>query len=401
MTAADLGPVPGAAATPTRPAEYAAAVRRHLDHLSPEQREELTGGLEADLAEALGDRSDGTAPADLTAVFGPPAAYAEELCRAAGLPVHAERSGPRSLGSVLLAPWTTLRSQAEEGVAELRKTSWGPGLEEFVLTLRPVGWVVRGWAVIAALGVVLGLGGQGSYLPAVFPTNLGHALVMLAAVVVSIQWGRGRWLRGGTLGWLRGVTTTLAVVAIVPILGVTASAVTSQGGYRVDTEYIYTDPVAGVWVDGEQATNLFAYDADGVLVERFQLVDQEGRAVVLTETDSDDEFMPVGSDEALHPVAALSQYGDVRRNVFPRIGARWEHLSWLESQERWLLVDPDHLVTPSAPVLALSPLLAPGVEPGSPQAAGDADGSSPPTSPTPSSSTSPPPRPSGSTPPTK
>ena len=90
---------------------YAAAVRSHLADLSPEQVDDLTDGLEADLAEALEDREGpvvtgeipigraavdagipsppdgaaGSAVIDLTRRFGPAAAYAAELRAAAGL----------------------------------------------------------------------------------------------------------------------------------------------------------------------------------------------------------------------------------------------------------------------------------------------------------------------------
>ena len=44
-------------APPPAVAEYANSVRAHLEGLDPETLDELTGGLEADLAEALSERS--------------------------------------------------------------------------------------------------------------------------------------------------------------------------------------------------------------------------------------------------------------------------------------------------------------------------------------------------------
>lgn len=89
---------------------YAAEVRAHLADLSPEQVDDLTDGLEADLAEALadmpgalrplpegGDLPDGGATTllDVAARFGPAAGYAAELRSAAGLDPAAPGPRPR------------------------------------------------------------------------------------------------------------------------------------------------------------------------------------------------------------------------------------------------------------------------------------------------------------------
>ena len=74
---------------------YAQAVRLHVADLGPEVTEDLTGGLEADLTEALADAAPVAARAgdphddvvlDLTSYFGTAEAYATELRAAAGLP---------------------------------------------------------------------------------------------------------------------------------------------------------------------------------------------------------------------------------------------------------------------------------------------------------------------------
>ena len=48
---------------------YAAAVRSHLVDLGPEVLDDLTGGLEADLAESVADALDGAAPTDAVERF--------------------------------------------------------------------------------------------------------------------------------------------------------------------------------------------------------------------------------------------------------------------------------------------------------------------------------------------
>ena len=74
-----------AAGGPDDVGAYVAAVRARLDDLAPEEVEELTGGLEADLAEALAGFDE--TPRQR---FGDPAAYADELRAAADLPPRRE-----------------------------------------------------------------------------------------------------------------------------------------------------------------------------------------------------------------------------------------------------------------------------------------------------------------------
>ena len=66
-------------------AGYAAAVRRSLADLGPEQVDDLTDDLEADLAEALDDERHVAHGRGLLEQFGPPEDYAAELRAAAGL----------------------------------------------------------------------------------------------------------------------------------------------------------------------------------------------------------------------------------------------------------------------------------------------------------------------------
>ena len=74
-------------------AQYAEAARAALADLGPDQVDDLTDGLEANLADALAD--DGRARrGSLFDEFGPPDVYAAELRAAAGLaPAGAQREG--------------------------------------------------------------------------------------------------------------------------------------------------------------------------------------------------------------------------------------------------------------------------------------------------------------------
>ena len=74
-----------------RSSDFVAAVRRHFADLDPEEREELLGGLEADIADLVAERGPGA--------LGDPDAYAAELRAAAGPAVR--RSGrPRPVAGV-------------------------------------------------------------------------------------------------------------------------------------------------------------------------------------------------------------------------------------------------------------------------------------------------------------
>ncbi len=62
---------------------FVAEVERRLADLTAEERDELVGGLRADLADRLADH-DGPEPPEQ--VLGDPASYAAELRAAAGFP---------------------------------------------------------------------------------------------------------------------------------------------------------------------------------------------------------------------------------------------------------------------------------------------------------------------------
>ena len=139
--------------------EYVQQVRAELADLPPDDVEELTGGLEADLAERLAESPDGLAG------LGSPQVYAAELRSAAGLPARGSAGG-NGLG----AWWRHLREVAALAARDPRLARVRRLAEE----LRPVGWVVRGAALgfvyvrltdqyheawwIAAVAVVAGIG---------------------------------------------------------------------------------------------------------------------------------------------------------------------------------------------------------------------------------------------------
>lgn len=261
--------------------EFAAAVRRSLSDLGHDVVDELTDGLEADLAEKLAEGAE----------LGDPTAYAEELRAAAGV------DAPRRIGAV---------ERARHDIAELR--SWFRPLldlpavvaiRSFLTALRPVWWVARGWALfylIAGLTVV--------------PQNMWDYPVLAALVLVSVQWGRGRWL---PWRWSRAGVIALSVIAVIalPFALISANSRLAGNNYEYVEEYV----PEGLFHNGEQVTNIFAYGPDGEPLTGVQLFDQNGTPLELYRDSnyvwdyySDGERLLVPSDD----VPARSGW-----NVFP------------------------------------------------------------------------------------
>lgn len=264
MSVLDAGVVAGVA-------DYAARVRAALADLGPDQVDDLTDGLEANLADALAD--DGRAHrGGLVEEFGTPDAYAAELRTAAGLTPAAPR---HPLRDALAGRWREAFAIDDAVLAALRaKRGWGP-VEEVLVAVRPAWWVLRGW-VLAQLALRLATvePTEAWWLP----SGLVGWAVLAVAVVASVQWGRGHWV--ARRGWhvVASLVSTVCAVAAVVLLFWLPAADRQQeaelSALRGST------PPDGVVVDGERATNLFVYDADGRPVEAAQVVDQDGRPVV-------------------------------------------------------------------------------------------------------------------------
>lgn len=270
---------------------YAAQVRTHLSDLPSEQVDDLTDGLEADLAEALADPDarpvtgevptvrlpvDGTADTvvlDLAARFGDPADYAAELRTAAGLPLAPEAGGP-DLGPTrweeIVAWW------GEQKEAATGHPAW-PSVSSFALAVRPAWWVARGWVLF---GILFSLNSTEGTVVA--PGGLLEWIVFLGLVWLSVEYGRGRRALPRPV---RRLAVGLSVVAAVFLLpGVAAMAAPDEVRYE-DSAYSDVPPVDGVYVDGSRVTNLFVYDADGEYVQHAQVLDNQGRAVRVDEPD--------------------------------------------------------------------------------------------------------------------
>lgn len=283
-------------------ADFARRVREALADLGPDQVDDLTDGLEANLVEAMADES--RAGATLVDRFGDPEAYASELRAAAGLEAGTTARRREPLRS-------RLARAARRRLVRLRATRWWPPVEDLLLALRPVWWVLRGWVLWK---VVAAMGGEMT----VMPQQLASFVLLLVLVVASSQWGRGRWRLRGRLR--HGVTavSVFAAVAAVP----TVLIVWSYGPTYDQTTYVTeVNPSAGVFVGSEPATNLFVYDAQGRRVPDALVYDQDGRPVVLGQQ--------VGDDGTRVSVPWSDESGSVRANAYPwGVTADDQNLTW-------------------------------------------------------------------------
>lgn len=284
--------------------EFAQGVRAALADLPAEEVDDLTEGLEADLAEAYAE--------DLQRELPDPAAYATELRAAAGLPLRTKaKSGV--LSSLKLG-WKDTR--ADLAVA-IRRNPALASAAEFLVTLRPVWWITRAWLaawlVASFFGNERGFGMAGTWW-----------LVFVAFAVVSVQWGRGRW-HGKGVPALIVVGNVVAVLAFLPA---TTSAGQNSGGYEMGFE----DGVAGATNDppalalhGQPVTNIYAYGADGKPLDHVQLFDQAGHP--LDPFDVESGSQPCGDEDCMSLVRpSLLETGQSVRNVFPLnlVRAQWD-----------------------------------------------------------------------------
>lgn len=303
---------------------YAQAVRLHLADLGPDVVDELTDGLEADLADAVADRSagiadaDGDAPTlDLAAVFGTASDYAAELRSAAGLPEAGDPARARGLQ----ARARRLRTEWLRVCEPLTSSATWARLRDFALSLRPAGWVARGWILAALLDAAVRDDGWHSLVPR-------HEVALfwyLVAVVISVQWGRGKWMPWRWVKVLTLVATVAAFLGILPMADATTSMMRAAR---------QPSPAAqlgvgshGVIVDGERVQNIFPFDAEGRPLENVQLFDERGRPI-LTQAHWDSQWivLPDGSWGTMWGTA--TDDGQTRWNIFPLLALPDGDIFW-------------------------------------------------------------------------
>ena len=289
-----------------RVAAYVREVRTELADLPMDDVDDLTGGMEADLTE-LARESGG----DLIGRLGSPGLYAAELRAAAGLPGRVAGSGRRRrpLGDAVT------RARASFGMLKEQHPRLGSAAA-FLVTLRPAWWLLRGYLAAWALWSILSGHNRG-----VRPYSFLHVVMALAAIVISVQLGRG-WLRQGAfLRPLLGIANVLLVVAAF------VASISTHVNYY-DTRSGYSPP-PGLSLNGGQVGNIYAYDSDGNRITGVRLFDQDGRPL---NADTDPNGNPAGIDVNGNPVGVVrDSSGAPLGNVYPRAVA---------GSDPWLVTDP-------------------------------------------------------------
>jgi hypothetical protein len=291
--------------TTTSPAlairDFAAAVRAALSDLPSEDVEELTDGLEADLTEQAEDLdAEGFDPGDAVG-------YADELRAAAGLPVRGKPRLPSAWTANKLRAWAS--AQRSNLARKARSTVIGSHTLDFFISLRPFWWVLRGWAVYKVITALV----IGNSIASTLPSNGGEWVLLLLFVTVSVQWGRGRWLPWSWLPPLRTLVSVCSIIAL-PLLLVLATPWSSSAD-----QYLEDYVPQGLLLDGNEVSNVFAYDSDGQPLTGVQLFDQDGKPLTTVGDPNATPWVTTYGDDGTEVILVPSSDvpGRTGWNVFP------------------------------------------------------------------------------------
>jgi hypothetical protein len=327
---------------------FVAQVRSRLGDLSPEDRDDLTEGLAADLSDLVEEQG--------TDVLGDPAAYATELRLAAGLTETTDRRSRRTTRQGFAAWLDGNRAYWDRLV---QRPSLAPAWE-LAVAVRPAWWVLRAWV---ALGFGLFLVGHERDI-AVIPEPgdepvLGF-LALVVAVVLSAQIGRGKLWPGreGDPGPLGGrlllVGLNLFAVLLVPVmLNMQVTESQAQRWYGA-AGWQAVERTPGLRVDGHEVGNVFAYNNKGRPLTGVQLFDEKGRPVSVDPHVEGNYLTPAGMVTA-YPWLNGSQE---LWNVFP-LPVR-EQRSARRPDGAWTSTDPP--AVPESPMVVVPPVTLPSPE---------------------------------------
>lgn len=247
---------------------YVTAVRERLSDLTDDEREELVGGLEADLSDLVAERGVEALP--------DPAEYAAELRVAAGFSAQAverRRHGRRSA----LMSWLDRAGETWHGWVEADEHLGLPALAQ---SLRPLWWVLRALCATALLAEVFGS-------QSIFGLTLNRALLAAVLILISVQIGREVWFPGTvvrrSLSLRLGlVALNLFAIALLPVMFTRFFSAHDPYAYRYEQSSSQS-PGDGLSFNGEPIANIYPYDAQGHLLTGVQLVDRQGRRLTVTQ----------------------------------------------------------------------------------------------------------------------
>jgi hypothetical protein len=288
-------------------AEYAADVRAQFADLPEADSAELLEDLEDHLREVEAEDA-GT----LRERLGEPAMYARELRQAAGLPEPGEGSGAGTSAAASVSWRRALRAsvRAKAAEAERRIRSYRAGREvlDFLPTLRPAWWVLRGWVAVRVLEVMttqVDAWHGVSLVPSVGDSTFLGFLALLVAIPFSVHLGRAR-LSGR---WRRRLVTAGEGVLILFTVGMALSSIGDGGDSGSAAWRVASDQQAsmsGLVEDGKPISNLYVYDQNGKLLDGVLVYDQDGQQVSVT-------GQPVVDSDGW-----LDGNGQVLMNIYPR-----------------------------------------------------------------------------------
>jgi hypothetical protein len=238
--------------------DYAREVRAALADVPAERSAELLDDLEEHLAEVA---LEGDGP--LAERLGPPAEYAAELRRSAGLTEEVAAAGE---------PWRVNLSRRLDPLHASRPVV---AVADFLPELRPAWWVLRAWGGLLAVDAIFM--GSGSFP---VPTlGLGPILGLVltgAAVTWSVRLGLRARANPG-----RGNPPLAVLVngALAALVVVAVFAVAARPDSAVASDYPEPGPSTLQHEDGTPITNIHPFSSTGEPLSGVLLYDQDGRPI--------------------------------------------------------------------------------------------------------------------------
>ncbi|ACU70120.1 conserved hypothetical protein [Catenulispora acidiphila DSM 44928] len=260
-------------------AAYAAEVRAQLADLSDAESAELLEDLEDHLREVAAEGAG-----SLRERLGAPGAYARELRQAAGLPEPGEGSGSGSAGrGARSRPSVRVRVRQALVDAERRARGHRAGREvlDFLPSLRPAWWVLRGWAAVRLLEVMttdVDPWHDFALVPQVGNSTVIGFLALAAAVPASVYAAR----RTVPDGWRRRAVGAGEGILVLFTIGMALSALSTQSNYGENASSVAFDQggsLPGLVDNGKPISNLYVYDRAGKPLDGVLVYDQDGQPI--------------------------------------------------------------------------------------------------------------------------
>jgi hypothetical protein len=253
--------VTGEAATDAE--RYLTDVARHLGGLGAEEQAELLEDLNQHLLEIAAEPGP-----SLYERLGSPEVYAAELLASAGVT-------PEGRGKPMVA---RLRTRAASLRSRVVRSAPGREAARMAPVVRPAWWVARGYLSISLLAALDGSGSfPGFPIPELFGSRLMALLGIVVAIPLSVRLGQRELGRGARA----------AVVAGNAVLVVFGLVLLSRAG-DPDVRYVDAGQFGGPAyrpdgclsdARGRPITNLYAYDAEGRLLDPVLLYDALGQPI--------------------------------------------------------------------------------------------------------------------------